>query len=707
MAAVRLLLFIVVAVGAVVAQERAQPLFKSDAAAVVVDVIVRDDHGKPVTDLTERDFQLFENGAPQDIASMTLVAPGHVRSTSGPDRTPDQNVTLSRQHEADIGVSPSFVALVFDRLAPDARALAYKAALASVDANGATDFVGVFQTDLSLAVLQNYTNDKRLIRDALHQVGTRATSVFDRTATRAIAQSMAIGDAHPSIPVVASPEEGGRPVNPTDSFLTALAVTTRNSWETLARDQQGYATTDALMAVAAGLGRLPGRKTMIFFAEGLSIPEAVLPKFRDVVATANRMNVTIYTIDAAGLRVHSKDAETGREVRAMGLAGMAVNPDGSSQSTLAMMERNEDVLRKNPRTGLELLSGPTGGFLIENTNDLRQGLASINADRRFHYLLTYAPKNQHFDGKWRSVLVRVPGRQVYVRARAGYVAVRGASGMPLLTYEAPAVAALDVRPLPRQLAFKATGLALLSRSGDPRVAVVVSADASGLTFNNTGNDAFTTDFTIVARIKDAQGTVIRKASEPYRLSGPMSSLDRARKGSILFFRQPELPPGSYMLEAAIYDQMSGKAGARFIPFTVFEPSPHGLLVSSLVLVERTERAGDVKPEDTNPLIAGGLLVYPRVGDPYRKTVDSAISLFVRLKVPKGMAVPAAMLVLLRNGQPAATLPVSLPVPDENGVIDRIAQLTLEPLPVGNFTLQLIVNESGDEIVREVPVQVVE
>ncbi len=72
-----------------------------------------------------------------------------------------------------------------------------------------------------------------------------------------------------------------------------------------------------------------------------------------------------------------------------------------------------------------------------------------------------------------------------------------------------------------------------------------------------------------------------------------------------------------------------------------------------------------------------------------------------------MAVPAAMLVLLRNGQPAATLPVSLPVPDENGVIDRIAQLTLEPLPVGNFTLQLIVNESGDEIVREVPVQVVE
>ena len=68
----------------------------------------------------------------------------------------------------------------------------------------------------------------------------------------------------------------------------------------------------------------------------------------------------------------------------MGLAVMAVNPDGSSQSTLAMMERNEVVLRKNPRAGLELLSEPTGGFLVDNTNDLRQRLASIDADRRFH-----------------------------------------------------------------------------------------------------------------------------------------------------------------------------------------------------------------------------------------------------------------------------------------------------------------------------------
>ncbi len=46
----------------------------------------------------------------------------------------------------------------------------------------------------------------------------------------------------------------------------------------------------------------------MFFAEALALPEAVMPEFDGLVALANRANVSVYTIDAAGLRVHSKDA---------------------------------------------------------------------------------------------------------------------------------------------------------------------------------------------------------------------------------------------------------------------------------------------------------------------------------------------------------------------------------------------------------------
>src|SRR6266550_7541605 len=72
----------------------------------------------------------------------------------------------------------------------------------------------------------------------------------------------------------------------------------------------------------------------------------------------------------------------------------------------------------------------------------------IDDDRRFHYLLTYTPANTDFDGQWRRISVKVPGRNVTVRARSGYLAVRSAGVLPLLTYEGPALAALEHAPLP-------------------------------------------------------------------------------------------------------------------------------------------------------------------------------------------------------------------------------------------------------------------
>ena len=80
------------------------------------------------------------------------------------------------------------------------------------------------------------------------------------------------------------------------------------SYETMMREEQGYATTNGLLALIESLSLLPGRKTVVFFAEGLAIPPAVQARFDSVVATANRANVSVYTVDSAGLRVHSEQS---------------------------------------------------------------------------------------------------------------------------------------------------------------------------------------------------------------------------------------------------------------------------------------------------------------------------------------------------------------------------------------------------------------
>ncbi len=121
----------------------------------------------------------------------------------------------------------------------------------------------------------------------------------------------------------------GAPGHPTSSpaapyngtIVQNLADTTLGMWERMARDQQGYATTNALLAVIAGLGQLPGRKTVVFFAEALSLPDAVMPQFNAVIAAANRANVAVYSVDSQGLRVHSEDQTTGSEINAIGTHG--------------------------------------------------------------------------------------------------------------------------------------------------------------------------------------------------------------------------------------------------------------------------------------------------------------------------------------------------------------------------------------------------
>ena len=83
-----------------------------------------------------------------------------------------------------------------------------------------------------------------------------------------------------------------------------------SSYNDLLLQVQGHASVDALLALVDSLGTLPGRKTVIYFGEGLVIPPAVEPRFRSVIDTANRRNVSIYALDAAGLRVHSQQEQS-------------------------------------------------------------------------------------------------------------------------------------------------------------------------------------------------------------------------------------------------------------------------------------------------------------------------------------------------------------------------------------------------------------
>ena len=134
--------------------------------------------GKPVTDLTAADFELLEDDHPQTIGNVTLVAPPGTLPAGGVPASP----TAAPTARSGAVPAPTFVALVFDRLSPEGRALAAKGAQAYLESARDNDFAGVFVVSNSLETIQTYTTDRAALKKGLDEAASRATANFSRNA---------------------------------------------------------------------------------------------------------------------------------------------------------------------------------------------------------------------------------------------------------------------------------------------------------------------------------------------------------------------------------------------------------------------------------------------------------------------------------------------------------------------------------------------
>ena len=319
------------------------------------------------------------------------------------------------------------------------------------------------------------------------------------------------------------------------------------SFETIDRDHRGFGTASALMTIIQSLTVWPGRKTIVYFSEGLPASPSLQAKLDSVVSAANRANVSVYAIDAAGLRSRehaARDApRAGHGRPRSGCARAAPHASPARGPLTRVVERTEDLLRLDPQGGLARLAEDTGGFLVRDTNDLGSAFRRIEEDNRFHYMLTYSPKNEQFDGKFRTIGVKVRRDGAQVFSRKGYFAVRSAMA-PVLSYEAPAIAALDSGKPPNAFAIGAAAMVFPEPSGKTLVPIVVQVRTNQLSFEvNQDKGTYTAQAAVVARLKDTRGETILTLSQQYILTGTEKELDAAKEGEILFYRQADLPPG--------------------------------------------------------------------------------------------------------------------------------------------------------------------
>ena len=699
---------------------RADQPYTSATTAILVDVVVRDKRGRPVTDLAAGDFALSEDGVPQKIDTFTRVSRGSGIGVGVAWKSPGTTNVAVASASPPAGAAPAeepqadaTVALVFDHLSAENLRLAQRATLGYIPMNGESAArVGVFATDPGVRMLQPYTTDTSLVRNAVSRVLPGGTSAQEQHEERtdqlvdrrrdlrgdnAAATSGGMSGSGPALARTAA-EVGQRE---TELRLVQTELNMLRAFDNMDRDHRGYDSAAVLHKVIQTLSQYPGRKTIVFFSEGLPASPALSARLDMVIEAANRANVTAYAVDAHGLRSKStlgtmrKEIDTFAEER---LVQTASGTDRTEQPLTMAFERVEDTLKLDSRTGLARLAQDTGGFLIEQSNDLSSAFRRIDEDNRFHYLLTYSPANSEFDGKFRTIQVKVrrPGTQVF--SRKGYRAIR--TGGPDSTgYEVPALALADLRPLPNAFPIRAAGFSFPDPDRPGLTPILVDVSTGTLRFAIDAERAtYSAQAVILVRLRDVRGQEVQKLSQQYVLTGDAADVDAARRGTILFYREPDLPPGIYTMETIVLDANANSGSVRMATLTVPPAERSRLGMSSLILVKKVEEAAaSADPSAAAaPLYVGNRLLYPNLGEPIRKAAATELPFFFTLYGSVQQVQASAQ--LLRNGQAVAEAPMQIPA-TSGARIQHVGSLPIAGLPAGTYELRIRVSDGRQELSR--------
>ena len=682
----------------------------STSTAILVDAVVRDKAGHLVTDLNQNDFQVFEDGVAQTVDSFTRVSHGGGIGIDVAWRAPNRTIAVNpttKSPDASPSSAPledaATVALVFDHLSSESLALAQKATLAYVPLSGDSPArVGVFAGDVAVRVLQFYTTDRTAVRKAITRI-TPTEMIEEKKAERAddlltrrreidadnasaISGALAAGGAA----MARSAAEIGEREMERAQIQTEINM--MRAYDNFDRAHKGYDTAGVLMAVVESLSLYPGRKTIVFFSEGLPVTPSLTAKLESVIDAANRANVTAYAVDAKGLRTSSSLVDARKEMNNFVEDRSQQTAAGSERSEQPMtmaLERVQDTMQLDSRTGLAKLAEETGGFLVEQSNDLTSAFKRIDEDNQFHYLLTYAPKNPTFDGRFRAIRVGVRRAGTRVFARKGYRAFRATSTADTGSYETPALALLDRAPLPNAFPVHAAAFTFPDPARPGLSPVAVHVSTSSLQFHvDSFRGTYSSQAAVVVRIRDAGGHEVQTLSQEYLLTGDAKDVDAAKKGEILFYREPDLPPGVYTVESIVFDAGVNRGSARIMTLTVPQPSA-AFGMSSLVLVNRTEELGANDVANPSPLAVGKMLLYPNLGEPIVNS--SARELPFYFTVYGNSPGMTASAELMRNGKVLASAPIQLAAATGPRV-QHIGRFPIGALPAGTYQLRIRVGD---------------
>jgi len=569
------------------------PVIRVSVNLVQVDATVTDANDKVVRDLKAEDFEVLQDGKPQNITTFSYVNAPPPASPRPEARGELPVVNPNKVRMEDIHRT---VALVVDDLGLsfESTARLRQALKHYVDTElQPGDLVAVLRTGAGVGALQQFTTDRRMLYAAIDRVRFNLMGLGTLGAF--------------------APSESHLSNFPTGVNLSGVSgMTPAADFEQERRQIFTAGTLGAVRYVVDGLRALPGRKVLVLFSENTRLfysgepSQRVQEALRQLVDAANRSAVVIYAIDPGGLRYYGLTAADDTAL---------TNPQ--SLTTVAASRSFEEF---DSREGMVILAQATGGLFLHNTNDLDGALRRAMEDSGGYYLIGYRPDAATFDARtgqprFHSLKVRVKRTGVWVRSRSGFfgVADSGPAG-PGGTPREQMLRALTSPFSSGDIHVRLTALFKDEAKTGPVLDAMLYIDARELEFVPQADGTRKATFEAAAVTFDEYGTAVGNSAQTFSVVAKEEEyVELVKSGIVYVMEHPAKKAGPYQMRVAVRDAASGAIGSASEFVEVPDLHKGRLALSSVILAQDAAGTAGGKARNTSPAVRvfrpGAAVVY--------------------------------------------------------------------------------------------------
>ena len=395
-----------------------KPIFRTGINFVRVDVIATA-KGEPVTNLTQADFEVREDGKPQVIEQFKLIK---VDGDPRPGDPPPREIKNRDDEMAEAARDDVRVIVIFfdDYHVRPLAAMSVKRPLIEFIQTQLrpTDMVAVMYPLTPVSFLE-FTRNQASIISAINNFQGRKfryepLNAYEQEYSRQPAEvverirnQVVMGALRGLATRLGSVRDGRKAIIYVSEGLTVMLPPQLRSQNAERGPDPGQQSSP-----------LAGENnSQEYTARAFSMSDLYI-QLRDVFTAANRNNASIYSLDPRGLATNE--------------FGIDENV-GPGQDQVSLLD-TQNTLRS--------LSDETDGKAVVNRNDLVKGLQQLVRDSSYYYLIGYSSSGAPTDGKFHEIKVAVKRRGVEVRSRRGYWAATPDDVTRASAPAGPAVAAL-------------------------------------------------------------------------------------------------------------------------------------------------------------------------------------------------------------------------------------------------------------------------